>query len=70
MKVEIFSVMTNGAQYNREAMRVLPPGDWTPGRSPEGSEVVKREHVDISGGIIVGAWGYTYWRPATDEDAA
>lgn len=63
MKVEIFSVMTNGAQYNEHAMRALPPGaGWKSGAPPEGAEVVKRGHMDISGGIIAGAWGYTFWR--------
>jgi hypothetical protein len=67
MKVEIFSVMTNGAQYSEHAMRVLPPGNgWKAGPLPEGSEVVKSDHVDISGGIIVGAWGYTFWREVSD----
>ena len=70
MKVEIFSVMTNGAQYSSEAMRVLPGNGWESGKAPEGSEVAKSEHVDISGGIIVGAWGYVFWRPAVDEGSA
>ena len=70
MKVEIFSVMTNGAQYSEHAMRVLPGTGWESGKTPEGSEVIKRGHADISGGIIVGAWGYTFWRPAADEGSA
>ena len=63
MKVEIFNVTTNGSQYSEHAMRALPSGGgWNSGAPPKGSEIVKSRHVDISRGIIVGAWGYTFWR--------
>lgn len=67
MKIEIYGVMTNGAQYSHEAARALPGIGWESGKAPEGSEVVKSSYMDISGGIIVGAWGYTFWRPAAVE---
>lgn len=67
MKIEVISVMTNGAQYSEHAKGALPPGsEWKSGPVPKTAEVVKREHKDISGGIIVGAWGYVFWREVSD----
>ena len=66
MKAEVISIMTNGAQYSEHAMRVLPAGEWNPGPVPKTAEVIKSEHKDISGGIIVGAWVYVFWRELPD----
>ena len=62
MKVEIFAVAVNAAQYCAEASAACPRGGgWVSGPPPKGATVAKEGSASIAGPFA--SWGYAFWRP-------